>query len=62
MVTVAENFCDIDEDVLYDKSKDNNYFAEAYRFYKDVQHRDVDSLTEGQYDWLNKIEEDLLEE
>lgn len=45
----------IDEDEFYEKSKDSDYWGSAYDFYQDIKDRDVDSLTERQLEWLERI-------
>ena len=47
----------IDPDILYDKSRRNDYWAECENFYDKVKNRVVTSLSDREKNWLQKIEE-----
>lgn len=55
----VENSYDIDEDTLYDKSESSEFWANSYRFYVGIKKKVVDSLSDRQLDWLEKIEASL---
>ncbi len=52
---------DIDEDELTVKSGESDYWNEAHLFYEKVKNDPVHYMSEGQENWLDKIESDLQE-
>jgi len=45
----------IDDDEFYEKSKENEYWENAYSFYEQIKEQDIDELTHRQLKWLEKI-------
>jgi len=57
---IVKNSFDIDEDVLYIKRNDSDWDHASYVFFEDVKNRKVNSLSEKQRNWLDKIAAMLL--
>lgn len=55
---VKDDF-DIDADLLYQKSQENDYWNSAHSFYEDVKEKPTNNLTDRQRNWLIKIEDKL---
>ena len=51
----------IDEDEIYERSKLNMYWEDAYKFYTKVKNASIEILSDKQNNWLERIERDLEE-
>lgn len=49
----------IDVATLSDLSQDSSYWETAYDFFMDVKNKEDTELTDGQRQWLEKIEKSL---
>jgi hypothetical protein len=52
----------IDEDELYVKSEENDYWKNSHVFYLSVKDKFVHQITPSQENWLDKIERGLSSE
>lgn len=53
---------DIDDDWLYEKSEESDYWQNSFDFYNEVAGMRCKYLTEKQVSWLNKIEDACKED
>jgi hypothetical protein len=59
VVSVEQYFDDIDEETLIEKADENEYWQKCCEFYQQVKTKNVDFLTEKQFAWLEKIQDQL---
>lgn len=52
---------EIDEDALYCKADESEYWSSCASFYESVKNKRIDLISQKQRDWLEKIEIGLQE-
>lgn len=57
VITCMEAFSDIDEDWLYEKSGESDYWQKCFDFYYEMANMNVKNITTKQYNWLEQIQD-----
>lgn len=57
---IKEMYKNIDLDLLSELAEDNDYWEKAEKFIVSVWDRDINTLSQKQVDWVDKIDSEIV--